>query len=295
MKRLPFKKINAFATPSSAGNPAGMIQLGSKTDLEPHEMQRIARELKGFVSEVGFVWPEEEDYGLCYYSSEREVEFCGHATIGIMYELISNNEHLRRRPEILIHNRMGTLKVVNRILSENSVYISSPPPVNREQTYTDDQLAEMLSTSSRRLHGQLKPCRINAGLETLVIPFAGLDAVLALSPDIEQVRSFCDNNGINIIACFSEEVASTVNRARIRVFAAPYGYLEDPATGTGNAALGYFLYSNGLWDGTPIQVEQNGDRDNPNHIRMFINSEQDNPAVFFGGAAVTKIDGVYTL
>jgi len=44
-------------------------------------MQAIARELKGFVNEVGYLCRLDKDlFDLKYYSSEREVDFCGHAT-----------------------------------------------------------------------------------------------------------------------------------------------------------------------------------------------------------------------
>ena len=75
MKKFPFKKLDAFATRSSSGNPAGMITLNSADDLNPEEMLKIARELEGFVTEVGYVQQvDDETFNLRYYSAEREVE-----------------------------------------------------------------------------------------------------------------------------------------------------------------------------------------------------------------------------
>ena len=68
MKILPFKKIDAFATEHSSGNPAGVIYLRPSDELSEEEMLRIARELKGFVSEVGYVRQVERDaFVLRYY------------------------------------------------------------------------------------------------------------------------------------------------------------------------------------------------------------------------------------
>lgn len=95
MKIFKFKKIDAFAAGVSTGNPAGAIYLNSLKDITISEMQRIARELKGFVNEVGYLCQLDKDYfDLKYYSSEREVDFCGHATIAIMYDLIKNRGDL---------------------------------------------------------------------------------------------------------------------------------------------------------------------------------------------------------
>jgi predicted PhzF superfamily epimerase YddE/YHI9 len=53
MKEFDFKKIDAFATINSGGNPAGYVLLNSADDISVDEMQHMARELKGFVNEVG--------------------------------------------------------------------------------------------------------------------------------------------------------------------------------------------------------------------------------------------------
>lgn len=50
MKEFNFKKIDAFATESSTGNPAGYIRLAELADITTAEMQQIAKELKGFVN-----------------------------------------------------------------------------------------------------------------------------------------------------------------------------------------------------------------------------------------------------
>ena len=55
MKQFKFKKINAFATEKSDGNPAGMVILNDSDNISNDEMLLIAKELKGFVSEVGYV------------------------------------------------------------------------------------------------------------------------------------------------------------------------------------------------------------------------------------------------
>ena len=56
MRAYRFKKLDAFASGRSAGNPAGAVYLDSPDEITPGEMQQVARELKGFVSEVGYVW-----------------------------------------------------------------------------------------------------------------------------------------------------------------------------------------------------------------------------------------------
>ena len=62
--------------------------------------------------------------------------------------------------------------------------------------------------------------------------------------------------GVDIILLYTEETSTMKSRYRTRVFAPTYGYLEDPATGSGNAALGYYLLRNNMWEGESIKIEQ---------------------------------------
>jgi PhzF family phenazine biosynthesis protein len=123
-----------------------------------------------------------------------------------------------------------------------------------------------------------------------------LKSVLSLTPSFEELKDFCVRHGVDIITAFSDETANSGNRFRTRVFAPTFGYLEDPATGSGNAALGYYLIKNGKWDGVPITLEQNGSLDNPNIVRLIARRDENgNTRVLFGGNAIVRIQGEYVL
>jgi PhzF family phenazine biosynthesis protein len=97
---------------------------------------------------------------------------------------------------------------------------------------------------------------VNAGLATPVVPPASRDTLISLHPDQKNLREFCLANGIEIMLVFSAAALSPGNQYHTRVFAPIFGYLEDPATGSGNAALGYYLPDAGTWDGHLIRIEQ---------------------------------------
>ena len=297
MKQFPFKKIDAFATANSSGNPAGLISLHAETDITVSDMQRIAHELKGFVSEVGYCWPlPDGSFRLRYFSSEREVEFCGHATIAILYDLIQNDPALLARPTLTIRTNSSTLEVENRISSENAVYITSPAPQFRTAHIDKPSLAHALQTHPGTLCNSSPISIVNAGLETLIVPMTTLDSVLSLTPSQEELKAYCHAQSVDILTVFSRETTTPAHRFRTRVFTPTFGYLEDPATGSGNAALGHYLLKNGQWNGSPISLEQNGDRANPNLIRLVAEpSTLGNPNVLFGGGAIVRIQGIYLL
>jgi PhzF family phenazine biosynthesis protein len=297
MRAYRFKKLDAFASGRSAGNPAGAVYLDSPDEITPEEMQRIARELKGFVSEVGYVWRMDgTTFGLRYYSSEREVEFCGHATIAILYELIKSDHDLLKNDQIHIVTNKGKLVVENRIKTDDAVFITAPAPVFASTEIAREQVADVFRISKTGLNGIYPISVVNAGLETLIVPMLRLDSVLSLTPSLGELKDFCVRHAVDIITVFSDETADNGNRFRTRVFAPTFGYLEDPATGSGNAALGYYSIKNAKWDGVPITLEQNGSMGNPNIVRLIAKPDENgNTRVLFGGNAIVKIQGEYVL
>jgi PhzF family phenazine biosynthesis protein len=297
MKTLVFKKIDAFATRESKGNPAAAIYLNAEHDLSVQEMQRIARELEGFVSEVGYVRRlDENTFDLKYYSSEREVDFCGHATIAIMYDLMRNDAELMNKRFLNVVTSKGKLVVENRIPQQDAVFISAPSPSFSSNEIAREHAARALSISADVIDPAYPISIVNAGLETLIVPINTLRALLVIAPGFEGLRRFCQENSIDIVTVFTREVADKANTYRTRVFAPTFGYLEDPATGSGNAAFGHYLLSNKMWDGQPMSVEQNADLAHPNIVKLLAKrAEGEEVQVVFGGGAIVRIAGQYFL
>lgn len=297
MKEYKFKKIDAFATYNSSGNPAGYIWLDSETDITSDEMQQIAKELKGYVNEVGYVHRLGKDkFSLKYYSSEREVEFCGHATIAIMYDLVVNNTDLQNLAMLEIQTNKGWLPVFNSVQGDNSVFIMSPEPQFFDCKLNPKEVAEELNIDITDISKEHKLSIIDAGLKTLLVPIDRLEAILKISPQLTDLKRFCEKNGIDIIEVFTNDVANSANDFRTRVFAPTFGYLEDPATGSGNSAFGNYLIKNSLWVGNDLRIEQNGFKDNFNLVNLKkTKDENGNWRVLFGGGAITRLHGVYHL
>ncbi len=297
MRTFPFKKLDAFATATSSGNPAAALYLESLDVLTEGEMLRVARELKGFVSEVGFVAPlAPAAFRLRYFSSEKEVEFCGHATIAIVHDLVTHDPELAACAEIRLHTNKDILPVESRVASEDAVYVHAPAPVFGENRIDVPEVCQALNIAESAVDSTVEIGVVNAGNQTLCLPLRTLEDVVGAAPDLRTLAAFCERRRLDVITVFTSQVAQAANRLRTRVFAAPFGYLEDPATGSGNAALGYHLYRCGRWDGAPILIEQNADVIRPNIVRLASRADaQRGIRVVFGGGAVLRIEGRYCL
>ena len=290
MKAFSFKKIDAFTDGRSCGNPAGAIY--SDAVITDDEMQRIAYELRGFVSETVFIFPPDDgthDYHLRYFSCEREVPFCGHGTIAVMYDLLfrdaSSPQHVR------IRTMKGVLSVENRIADENAVYIAAPEPVYYVDLFDKEELAFAMNLSPDRISPTRPVTMVNAGQNVLIIPLETIGDVTGASPDYETIRAYCLAHKAEVINIWTPDTRHRENRYRTRVFAPTFGYLEDPATGSGNAALAYHLKQSQEWNGTPFSIEQGSDRENPNIIKVIWKDDR----VYFGGSAMVRIEGKYFL
>jgi PhzF family phenazine biosynthesis protein len=294
MKSLNFKKIDAFTGNGSTGNPAGYIRLDSPDQLTESEMQQIAAELKGFVNEVGYVNSEGRGYYLRYFSSECEVAFCGHATIAILYDLLKNNGLSHTEHEVNIRVKAGELTVYNCLADEDAVFITAPAPQYLDCQVDLSDLAEALSIKPMDIQEGLPVRLIDSGLRTLLVPITSLDAVLFMHPDQEKLRQFCLRNSVDIVHIFTSETSYPENRYRTRVFAPKFGYLEDPATGSGNSAFGYYLLAQNLWP-RDINLEQGPDRNSPNIIKLKQMGKKGEKHILFGGRATTRIEGIYLL
>lgn len=291
MKSFDYRKIDAFASAGSEGNPAACIYIDGNQTLTEGEMQKIAKQHKGFVSEVVYCSTGVQgEYKLTYYSSECEVDFCGHGTIACMYDLVSRTPELLQKREILIEtDKKGILTVHNAISRENAVYIAAPEPVHIGTGLTAAEIAAALGIAPGSISEGFGIDLINAGLATLIVPVSNLRDEISMFPDEKKLGGFCEANNVDIILAFSKETEYSGNIAHTRVFAPKFGYLEDPATGSGNSAFGYYMLKNGMWDGKSVSVEQGGIDRVFNKVRLTVRDGR----VLFGGSAETRIIGRY--
>ena len=266
MKQYRYVKSNAFTAGGSLGNPAACI-FTEQEQLTPEQMQAIAAEHKGFVMEVVFCSQSDvADCKLTYYSSECEVEFCGHGTIATMYTMVKEIPKLLAKPVITVEtNCKGIIEVYNAINEEDAVYITAPDQIEYPMNLSIAQIEGALSLPHDSVRKDLPIRIIDAGLRTLIVPICDMETEISVYPNEQSLKDFCLSSDIDIILIFSKQTLDSEAYAHTRVFAPKFGYLEDPATGSGNSAFANYLLSEMLWDG---------------HI-------------LFGGKATKKIEGLY--
>ncbi len=285
-----YRKVDAFTGERSMGNPAAFLVVNDDS-LTSEEMLKIGKEHAGFVSEIVFVENSiVADRKLTYYSSECEVDFCGHGTIATMYELIKENMELLDKKIITIDtNKKGRLIIYNEIKTEDAVYITAPDAVMLKVPVGNMQIANALGISVQDIDSKLPIDFIDAGLRTLIVPIENYALEISVYPNECVLKEFCEENDIDIILIYCSEVADASHKAHTRVFAPKFGYLEDPATGSGNSAFGNYMLKNHMWNGESISIEQGGNNIAFNTVKL----RTEGGKVIFGGKATMRIAGKY--
>ena len=285
-----YKKIDAFTSGNSLGNPAACLYLAPGQKLSELQMLDIAKQHKGFVSEVIYCESHDENIKLTYYSSECEVDFCGHGTIACMYSLIKDTPALLNQKEISIRtSKKGELTVYNRVKEQDAILITAPSPSYIGTQFDTDCISAKLCVAQSAIDTAYPVNLIDAGLRTLIVPLCDLPTEISIFPQELVLKAFCLENDIDIVLIFSRQTKDSEAVAHTRVFAPKFGYLEDPATGSGNSAFGYYMLKNELWDGSNCIIEQGGNDRVFNRIHL----SQKDGNVLFGGSATVRIDGSY--
>jgi PhzF family phenazine biosynthesis protein len=246
----PVLRIAAFSDGAQGGNPAG-VWIGDALPPEA-EMQRLAHQV-GF-SETAFAARSGDGFRVRYFSPEAEVPFCGHATIALgaalarafgdgVYPLTLN------AAAITVEGRRdGEL---------TSAALQSPPT---RSAPADPQLVaaalDLFGYRDADLDPRIPPGLAHAGNDHLVLALNSRALLAAMRYELEAGRVLMRAHGMPTIVLAWAEHARLFHTRNPFAFGGVY---EDPATGSGTAALAAYLRDLGWPHGGAIDVVQGED------------------------------------
>jgi PhzF family phenazine biosynthesis protein len=233
MGQTEILRYTAFTDRPDGGNPAGVV-----LDARGHDaarMQAIASEV-GY-SETAFLLPRADGgYDVRYFSPEKEISFCGHATIAAAVALAE-----RTAPGPLrLHTSVGPVGVeTRRDGARISATLTSVEP--QVEAVAADLLRAALAAlrwSPSELDPALPPRIAFAGARHLVLAATTRERLRALDYDYDALKHLMLANDLTTVALVWRE-APAVFHARNPF--PPGGVVEDPATGAAAAAFGAYL------------------------------------------------------
>lgn len=226
-------RLSAFSTEPHGGNPAGVWVGPTLPALAV--MQQIAAQV-GY-SETAFIYPQHGiERTVRYYSPQKEIDFCGHATIAsgvLLGELDGDGEYH-------FSTRVGIVPVrVQRAEDQLQASLTSVEPRSEPApNVLVEGALNCLHWKVSDLDPTIPPARAFAGVWHLVLAVKTAARLADLHYDFERLKQLMladDLTTLQLVWRENDELFHARNPFPVG------GVVEDPATGAAAAALGGYL------------------------------------------------------
>jgi PhzF family phenazine biosynthesis protein len=316
MKTRPFKQVDVFTDTPYLGNPLAVVLDG--TGLSDAAMQGFAAWTN--LAETTFLLPPSPeaaaagaDYRVRIFSTEYEMPFAGHPTLGSCYAWLEHGGVPKNAEVILQECKVGLVRIRHKT---RPLAFAAPTLVRADASPV--ALAELARALGLQPAQIVAAQHLNNGPQHFGLWLDNVGSVLGLRPDLGALRTWMRAAGISgvgmaaldapppssgLIIRSNREARAFTNtpatapqgddlaQLEVRFFADATVVCEDPVTGSFNASLAQWLIAEGhaptryiACQGTCIGREG----------RVHI--DQDSAGqVWVGGDALTCIDGAVLL
>jgi trans-2,3-dihydro-3-hydroxyanthranilate isomerase len=285
--------VDVFTETPLEGNPLAVFPDARGLDAET--MQRIAGELN--LSETTFVLPTESEGAAArvrIFTSQYEMVFAGHPTIGTAFVLRELGLVPRDAREFVLQEKVGPVNVRVDAGANPMIWLETPP-ITMGSTFDRAQCARALGLAESDLVAGV-PCRlVTAGNPNVYVPLKDAATVDRVDVDGTEMRK--------LLAAEPEPTcvfvfAPTHGGAYSRMFAPDHGVPEDPATGSATGPLAAFMMEYGLAataDGTRFVSEQGTKMGRRSLLHVLVRGERGSTAIEVGGHVVPLAQARLTL
>lgn len=324
---LDFVTLDVFTAHRFGGNPLAVV-FDPQRRLDTAAMQAIAREFN--LSETTFVQPPVDpahDAQVRIFTPGSEMPWAGHPNVGTAWALALREGVLPRQPQGWRFEEgagLVTVEVDNidghpveaRVLAPLSLEVRDGPDVAT--------MARCLGLRPDALCQHSGPVPVaSVGFPFPMVELATREALRCAQPDLAVMATALPPLGLDGVIAFTRELADVDHRAfatptaadpavpaarradlSVRMFAPLVGVLEDPATGSGVAALAAMLAARGVGDDDverdvssgdgprTLAVAQGIDMGRPSALRATVQLREGQvAAVRVGGRCVPVTEG----
>jgi trans-2,3-dihydro-3-hydroxyanthranilate isomerase len=247
MPAYDFVTVDVFTDQRFGGNPLAVFP--DARGLSDAQMQNLAAEFN--LSETTFVLPpanSQHDAQVRIFTPRSELPFAGHPNVGTGYVLARREAE---PPEHYVFEELAGLVRVHiqrdaahriigaRISAPRSLSIDIAIPTEMVAACVGLELDDILTTAHT-------PLIASVGTPFVIAELASEDALARANPDLgmfrKAVAQFGDASERFPLHLYVR-LGGDATRLRTRMFAPLAGILEDPATGSANAALAALLTS----------------------------------------------------
>lgn len=294
MKKVPVYHIDAFTDVPFGGNPAGVIPNAENLTVE--EMQKIANELN--LPESAFLMPSSHpnaDFRVQYFTPQEEINFCGHATVGLSWLLGKRYNWMNKAEQIVFETNVGLIPV--KWIKEDSqlvgVSMTQVTPKVKEIEIEKELIAQLVGIKLSDLDERYPIKLSNTGNWHLLVPVKSREAIDLADPQLKNLAIQNREHNISTTHLFTFDTNSEFD-IYTRDFAPGIGIDEDPVTGAANGALAGYMVLEGILSKDQkhqLKIGQGHAIGRPGILDVTITMENNEPIIEVAGSAVITIEG----
>lgn len=283
-------QVDVFSHQNFKGNPVAVFF--DADDMSSYQMQTIARWTN--LSETTFVLKPTSasaDYRVRIFCPTKELDFAGHPTLGTCHALIESGLISSEKNEIIQECKKGLVKIaVTKPDHVKDWELSFELPGFSIENI-DPSLHEEIETSLGITANEREkdPKLLKVGPNWVVLQLKDGDIIKNLDLDPLKLVKLSTEHKWTGLQLFSRSRDGTLEA---RTFAPALGVSEDPACGSGAAAVGAYLLSFGEINLTlNLRQGRNVGRDALLNLRTESNGTDTN--IYVGGHCNKCIEGEY--
>nr|WKF58860.1 Trans-2,3-dihydro-3-hydroxyanthranilate isomerase [Paraburkholderia busanensis] len=297
-----FKQVDVFTSVPFKGNPLAVVF--DADTLDANQMQAIACWTN--LSETTFLLKPTDpaaDYRVRIFTTEGELPFAGHPTLGTAHALLESGYRPRQPGRLIQQCGVGLveLKALNAgnddggNTADRAAWAFAAPPARVTPFDTGRYVELSTALRSDAIDFSAAPCAVDNGAPWLVVRVNSARDCLALDPDPAVLNRLVRSVGTIGLAVYGAHEAGAPADLEVRCLMAAghAGSAEDPVTGSANAALAGLLSAQQRRPRERYTARQGTALDRAGQISVHYDDAQGK--TWIGGSSVTIVDGTFRL
>jgi len=262
-KIITVQILNAFAENGKGGNPAGVV-LNADLLTDQHKLE-ISKKVG--LSETAFVSKSEtEDFKLDFFTPNKQIAHCGHATVATFSYLkqIGALQKERSSKETIDGKR-------NIELIGDLAFMEQLAPKYKDVTSKEQQILASLGLQKEDLIPNAPIQLVNTGNSFILVPVKNSTILKEMQPNLNLIHEISEQFDLIGFYVFSTDVKETEYDATARMFGPRYGISEEAGTGMAAGPLASYLYDVLKMNKSNFHIQQGLYMETPSPSLILVN------------------------
>ncbi len=233
-KTINVQILNAFVDNDKGGNPAGVVlnadNLSNKNKLE------VAKKVG--LSETAFVSKSKtEDYKLDFFTPNKQIAHCGHATVATFSYLKQINALKNDSSSKETIDGKRNIKLIG-----DMAFMEQLAPKYVDVNHKEDLILKSLGLKKTDLKPNAPIKLVNTGNSFILVPVKNIKVLKNIIPNFSLINEISEVLDLIGYYVFSTETVAEGRDASSRMFGPRYSILEEAGTGMAAGPLACYLY-----------------------------------------------------